>query len=572
MKSKFCILIVFATFTIIQKNVAQISLENRFDFEKIIRLKLEYDGEKYATFLPDSQKIKLYSIDHSVWREFAFSIDPTSEYVIYDISQGMLNNDSLLEITYGFRYSTSTPYETKIMNETGSNILTINDVSYPPIAFYENLFEPLSYKTIGNQVKLLVNTESSNNPGFSVYSVPQLQLEHTYQNLNLIEIENEGSKYIEIIDNDFSNDYTLKLYNLDHSSYKNILIDLDSYVPSQFLGSYYIFEIIDISKFKVNSDNEIEVLLNVSFDNGLFINENFVIGVNENAVLLNSPLSTGSGGKGSLMKDSSNYYLIYFNTNLLSFPGAIDTSFTNIHALPGFQLLYNYPYTKVPVVFDSIGTKLYEANKLTGEIKFYNINNTLWKTINLPIPAFPNASMQLFIIDNVYFDNDSLIEILYRTQYAITGNLFASGNIFKEGVGNVLTIDSCMFFYIDSKPNLFNKIIVNKLKTGGSMPYFGTEIYTWPGGVNRLMGINNNKFEIKNYRTFELMPNPSGENLNITFKSIENKNKIEIIDLQGKVLYTQTILSKNESVNVSWLSKGTYLIRVENETGKFVKL
>lgn len=68
------------------------------------------------------------------------------------------------------------------------------------------------------------------------------------------------------------------------------------------------------------------------------------------------------------------------------------------------------------------------------------------------------------------------------------------------------------------------------------------------------------------------MPNPTGENLNITFKSIENKNKIEIIDLQGKVIYTQTILSKNESVNVSWLSKGTYLIRVDDETGKFVKL
>jgi hypothetical protein len=61
-------------------------LENIFNNEAVFRVNLEYDGEKYVTYLPDSQKIKIYNINHVLWKEFNFDIPQNSEFEIHNVS------------------------------------------------------------------------------------------------------------------------------------------------------------------------------------------------------------------------------------------------------------------------------------------------------------------------------------------------------------------------------------------------------------------------------------------------------------------------------------------------------
>ncbi|OFX31707.1 MAG: hypothetical protein A2X08_16055 [Bacteroidetes bacterium GWA2_32_17] len=77
-----------------------------------------------------------------------------------------------------------------------------------------------------------------------------------------------------------------------------------------------------------------------------------------------------------------------------------------------------------------------------------------------------------------------------------------------------------------------------------------------------------------------LYPNPVIDQLQISYESIKAWNvQVEIIDVQGKVLHQQTIISKNGTnhalIPVSQLSKGLYVCRLQSnekiEIFKFLK-
>lgn len=72
-----------------------------------------------------------------------------------------------------------------------------------------------------------------------------------------------------------------------------------------------------------------------------------------------------------------------------------------------------------------------------------------------------------------------------------------------------------------------------------------------------ILGINSNVLE-----EVSLYPNPTNSILNIN--NAENAN-IEVYDVLGKLLYTQTNISFNEQVNVSNFQTGTYFIKLSKE-------
>ena len=77
-----------------------------------------------------------------------------------------------------------------------------------------------------------------------------------------------------------------------------------------------------------------------------------------------------------------------------------------------------------------------------------------------------------------------------------------------------------------------------------------------------------------------LYPNPVIDQLQINYESLKIENvQVEIVDLQGRVLHQQTIISQNGTnqlkISVSQLSKGLYVCRFKSddkiEIIKFIK-
>lgn len=85
--------------------------------------------------------------------------------------------------------------------------------------------------------------------------------------------------------------------------------------------------------------------------------------------------------------------------------------------------------------------------------------------------------------------------------------------------------------------------------------------------------LSNNNFDINNYN-ISIYPNPAKNKISVN-SSIEI-NKIEIIDVYGKIISSENVKNTNYSIQVSNLSNGIYFIKLQTEIGikiqKFIKI
>jgi hypothetical protein len=72
---------------------------------------------------------------------------------------------------------------------------------------------------------------------------------------------------------------------------------------------------------------------------------------------------------------------------------------------------------------------------------------------------------------------------------------------------------------------------------------------------------------------FFVFPNPASGN--ITISSESDFHALEIVDLMGRVVHSQTNNENNTTLNIANFSDGLYFVRIITETGaevqKFVK-
>ena len=79
------------------------------------------------------------------------------------------------------------------------------------------------------------------------------------------------------------------------------------------------------------------------------------------------------------------------------------------------------------------------------------------------------------------------------------------------------------------------------------------------------------KVKISKVKVIEVFPNPTNEILTWRLNTTTRITNISIIDLQGKVV-TSKIEPTSSSVNVSPLSSGTYILRIQSEDGYGYKM
>ena len=63
---------------------------------------------------------------------------------------------------------------------------------------------------------------------------------------------------------------------------------------------------------------------------------------------------------------------------------------------------------------------------------------------------------------------------------------------------------------------------------------------------------------------FNLYPNPSNGIVTIEFKDLHSVNNFAILDITGKVILNKKIYSNKETFDLSFLSKGIYIIQISD--------
>ena len=79
--------------------------------------------------------------------------------------------------------------------------------------------------------------------------------------------------------------------------------------------------------------------------------------------------------------------------------------------------------------------------------------------------------------------------------------------------------------------------------------------------VDDCLGNENQIFE-----DFKIFPNPNNGSFEIQMTNLSAKTEIEILDLNGKIIYKNTFSNKNQNINIENISRGVYIVKA-NQNG-----
>ncbi len=233
----------------------------------------------------------------------------------------------------------------------------------------------------------------------------------------------------------------------------------------------------------------------------------------------------------------------------------------------------NLNYVSI-VNLSSSGYKYLLQDGNNNQIKIYNLNHSLWKTINLSIPVGFSLS-DVANVSEELFNLDGSVELSYSYANYSTSPVQYETKIINETGSVLLTIPNCNAAYAGSTGTNGWKLIA--WISGGSNP--SRDIYSLPGtGTN--LGLNDDN-EVDYFDAFGLAyPNPTNQIINLEYSipTGSNSGQIEISDINGNILNTYIVDNtfSTLSLDITNFSTGTYFYKMivngnVSETKSFIK-
>ncbi|HNX85396.1 MAG TPA: T9SS type A sorting domain-containing protein [Bacteroidales bacterium] len=229
-------------------------------------------------------------------------------------------------------------------------------------------------------------------------------------------------------------------------------------------------------------------------------------------------------------------------------------------------------YTQLPTA----GYKYFGMDVTNNQCKIYNLDYTLWKTIQLSIPTGYTLYDIQFVSQNL-FSTDGQIGLAYMYyQYNSTGQYYTYGvKIIKENGTILATIPGAAYMYVIPTGSNGTKFITYQFDYS-TWPYFqGTNIYSLPGTL-----VNAPENPV---REQDLMknpyPNPSTTQITIplSLSAQDISGTLVVTDMNGKEILNKALVSgqKEVLVNTTSFPRGLYHYSIiaggiPSENGKFI--
>ena len=209
------------------------------------------------------------------------------------------------------------------------------------------------------------------------------------------------------------------------------------------------------------------------------------------------------------------------------------------------------------------GYKYYWLDQTNNQIKMYNSNHSIFKTINVTPPTTPYTYGGVNYISDNLFNSDNLVEFMivyYQSPSTYQSKLFNENNII-------------LFSSNSSAGELLNISGNYKLKIP-STNADSTLIYSLPGSLP-CEACGGPTSIVKNNTTTNTMPNaypnPTSTQITIPYTLTNNdtKGKINIYDINGKIVkeYNVDNTFDNFILDTQEFSAGTYYYNLTTSSG-----
>lgn len=319
---------------------------------------------------------------------------------------------------------------------------------------------------------------------FSVFGLyGQLSLEHDYSSGSVTrkKFEYSGERYY--VFNRVSN--TVEFYNADHSPWKQVTLPL----PTQ--GTVIEVVLVEVSDSIINQDEEIEIAYWYSVEEQTqFYNESKVI-TSEGDELFSA---MGIIQVNAIPGLSPKIFII---------EGAASES---VYSLPGFTLEQTFPTRFLRRgIMEISGEKYFYFDDGANLLRMFNVDFSVWKTINAPKPANyfydPGATVSETLVHP-----DTQIEAIYLSGFydVFTNTSMSEFKVVNES-GTLLELGSGYSFSIDQIEGLQPKLV---LRSGTNQDPV-TGFYALPGIVleHEYEGaVHRRKFEVSGEKYLKNIP------------------------------------------------------------------
>jgi len=213
------------------------------------------------------------------------------------------------------------------------------------------------------------------------------------------------------------------------------------------------------------------------------------------------------------------------------------------------------------------GHKFFAMDVTNKQCKLYNTNHTLWKTIDLNIPAGEYLYDIRYVSENLFTDDNSLALCYIYYFYDETYQYYTyTLKIIKEDGTVLKTIEGAQYVTAVDLGEDGTKLLVYVYDYSNIFYSITTLVYDLPGQlVSSGAGVGSD-FEAFAQNAF---PNPAADYVIIPFTLPENTTNatLNLSDVNGKLIKTFDVDNHFKDIRISTaqLPKGIYFYHLEND-------
>ncbi|MEI7500613.1 MAG: T9SS type A sorting domain-containing protein [Bacteroidota bacterium] len=215
------------------------------------------------------------------------------------------------------------------------------------------------------------------------------------------------------------------------------------------------------------------------------------------------------------------------------------------------------------------GFKYYMMDVVNNQCKLYNIDHSLWKTINLIVPA----GMYLYdirYVSETLFNTDNKVELAYIYYSYDTTLLFYTyyTMVVNEDGQLLLSIPGCSYLEVKAPGAYGTKMLAYVYDYSIVLWTMNTQVYSLPGNLpTGEISVEGNSFLNRPF------PNPASANVTIPYQLPFGVNTAEIrlINESGKLIKSYTVdrTFRELLIQIADLPKGIYVYQVKSDQGIF---
>ncbi|MCD6091540.1 MAG: T9SS type A sorting domain-containing protein [Bacteroidales bacterium] len=228
-----------------------------------------------------------------------------------------------------------------------------------------------------------------------------------------------------------------------------------------------------------------------------------------------------------------------------------------------------YDYSASVVKLETLGYKYYLMDVPNSQCRIYNMDHSIFKTINCDVPNGYYLSDIKYISENL-FNTDSKIELAYTYYKYIettTSYYYIYGSrITNESGTTILSIDNAQYIYVNQTDVNEFKLFAYCLDYSVFPESVWTNIYSLPGSLVSAIDFSDNKPNL----SLNAYPNPTNKSVRVEYKlpaDVKNAS-LYLIDSNGREVRNFLVDGHSNflALNVDNLSKGVYFYFIEYES------